>query len=105
MAFGRSMLFGNGLSALLTLLGISTALVLLFIVGPLLLAGGARTEGWLSWLIFFGALGAGFMLIEVAAAAAVRAAARSSGVFAHRHVVLAAPRHRDRCAIEPSLRR
>ena len=66
VAFGRSMLFGNGLSALLTLLGISTALVLLFILGPLLLAGGARTEGWLSWLIFFGALGAGFMLIEVA---------------------------------------
>src|SRR5581483_8345851 len=35
VAFGRSMLFGNGLSALLTLLGISTALVVLFIVGPL----------------------------------------------------------------------
>ena len=66
VAFGRSMLFGNGLSALLTLLGISTALVLLFILGPLLLAGGARDERWLSWLIFFGALGAGFMLIEVA---------------------------------------
>jgi spermidine synthase len=66
VAFGRSMLFGNGLSALLTLLGISTALVLLFILGPLLLAGGARNARWLSWLAFFGALGAGFMLIEVA---------------------------------------
>jgi hypothetical protein len=66
VAFGRSMLFGNGLSALLTLLGISTALVLLFILGPLLLAGGARHEGWPAWLIYFGALGAGFMLIEVA---------------------------------------
>jgi hypothetical protein len=66
VAFGRSMLFGNGLSALLTLLGISGALVLLFIVGPLLLVGGARADRWLAWLTFFGALGAGFMLIEVA---------------------------------------
>jgi hypothetical protein len=66
VAFGRSMLFGNGLSALLTLLGISTALVLLFIIGPLLFAGGTRADRWLAWLIYFGALGAGFMLIEVA---------------------------------------
>ena len=66
VAFGRTMLFGNGLSALLTLLGISAALVLLFVIGPLALAG--RTEharGWFAWLIYFGALGAGFMLIEV----------------------------------------
>jgi hypothetical protein len=35
-------------------------------VGPLLLAGGGRADRWLSWLLFFGALGAGFMLIEVA---------------------------------------
>jgi SAM-dependent methyltransferase len=66
VAFGRSMLFGNGLSALLTLLGISTALVVLFIVVPLAVTFRARPERWLSWLIFFGALGAGFMLIEVA---------------------------------------
>jgi hypothetical protein len=75
-AFGRSMLFGNGLSALLTLMAISGALVLLFIVGPLLLAafnppgGGdvvrALPHRWAAWLGFFGALGAGFMLIEVA---------------------------------------
>jgi hypothetical protein len=75
-AFGRSMLFGNGLSALLTLMAISAALVLLFIVGPLLLAafnppeGGHHVRGlphrWAAWLAFFGALGAGFMLIEVA---------------------------------------
>jgi hypothetical protein len=67
VAFGRTMLFGNGLSALLTLLGISAALVLLFVIGPLALAG-RRTEhphGWFAWLIYFGALGAGFMLIEV----------------------------------------
>src|SRR5207237_250304 len=37
VAFGKSMLFGNGLSALMTLLGISTALVALFVLGPLLL--------------------------------------------------------------------
>ena len=67
VAFGRSMLFGNGLSALMTLLGISTALVVLFVIGPLLLAdrGVAHPRGWLAWLVYFGALGAGFMLIEV----------------------------------------
>ena len=41
VAFGRNMLFGNGLSALLTLMGISAALVALFIVGPLALTGRA----------------------------------------------------------------
>jgi hypothetical protein len=70
-AFGRSMLFGNGLSALLTLMAISAALVVLFIVGPLMLAGrtasgSAAPPAWMAWLAFFGALGAGFMLIEVA---------------------------------------
>ena len=65
VAFGRSMLFGNGLSALLTLLGISAALV----------AAVRRSDphrrrsrrvGLARWLAYFGALGAGFMLIEVA---------------------------------------
>src|SRR3954451_12998226 len=67
VAFGQKMLFGNGLSALMTLLGISTALVVLFVVGPLIAAGRgqARPPGWLAWLAYFGALGAGFMLIEV----------------------------------------
>jgi hypothetical protein len=67
VAFGRTMLFGNGLSALLTLLGISATLVLLFVVGPLVLSdrGARRPGGWLFWLVYFGALGAGFMLIEV----------------------------------------
>ena len=65
VAFGRSMLFGNGLSALLTLMGISGALVVLFVLGPLVVAGGERPRGWLGWLVYFGALGAGFMLIEV----------------------------------------
>jgi hypothetical protein len=68
VAFGRSMLFGNGLSALLTLLGISAALVVIFVIGPLILAdrGTAHPAGWFAWLVYFGALGAGFMLIEVA---------------------------------------
>jgi hypothetical protein len=67
VAFGRSMLFGNGLSALLTLLAISIALVALFVIAPLLLAdrGAARPRRWGVWLVYFGALGAGFMLIEV----------------------------------------
>jgi len=68
VAFGRSMLFGNGLSALLTLLTIAIALIALFVVGPLVVAdrGVAHPRGWLAWLVYFGALGAGFMLIEVA---------------------------------------
>ncbi len=66
VAFGRSMLFGNGLSALLTLMAISVVLVALFVVAPLALAGGPPSSGWLAWLAYFGALGAGFMLIEVA---------------------------------------
>jgi spermidine synthase len=66
VAFGRSMLFGNGLSALLTLMGISAVLVLLFIVGPLLASGERPAPGWAPWLTYFGALGAGFMLLEVA---------------------------------------
>jgi hypothetical protein len=57
VAFGRSMLFGNGLSALL---------VVLFVVGPLLIGGGLPGSGWARWLAYFGALGAGFMLLEVA---------------------------------------
>lgn len=66
VAFGRSMLFGNGLSALLTLMGISGALVLLFVLVPLVLAGGYRSPRWFPTLAYFGALGTGFMLIEVA---------------------------------------
>ncbi len=65
LVLGRSMLFGNGLSALLTLMVISLALVVLFVVGPLALAGGTLARGWLAWLVYFGALGSGFMLIEV----------------------------------------
>ena len=65
VAFGRTMLFGNGLSALMTLLGISSAFVALFVIVPLAVSGGARASGWLAWLGYFSALGAGFMLIEV----------------------------------------
>ena len=65
VAFGRSMLFGNGLSALMTLMGISALLVLLFIVGPLIVSA-RPAAGWGRWLMYFGALGAGFMLLEVA---------------------------------------
>jgi hypothetical protein len=62
------MLFGNGLSALLTLMGISAALVAAFVLGPLALTLGMEgrpARGWFGWLVYFGALGAGFMLIEV----------------------------------------
>jgi len=66
VAFGQSMLFGNGLSALMTLMAISAALVVLFIIGPLIVGGERPGPGWLAWLAYFGALGAGFMLLEVA---------------------------------------
>ncbi len=66
-AFGRSMLFGNGLSALMTLMAISATFVTLFVVGPLLVSGNElRGSEWPRWLAYFGLLGAGFMLIEVA---------------------------------------
>jgi spermidine synthase len=65
VAFGRTMLFGNGLSALMTLMGISVGCVGLFVLMPLALSNGARVRGWLPWLVYFSALGAGFMLIEV----------------------------------------
>ena len=67
VAFGKTMLFGNGLSALMTLMAISTALVLLFILGPMALSGRSLlgTE-WRWWLGYFGLLGAAFMLVEVA---------------------------------------
>ena len=66
-AFGRSMLFGNGLSALMTLMAISATFVTLFVVGPLVVSGAElRGSAWPTWLAYFGMLGAGFMLIEVA---------------------------------------
>ena len=57
---------GSGLSALLFLLGLSGGLVLLFVVGPLLLAHRRPGAGWSAWLAYFAALGGGFMLLEVA---------------------------------------
>jgi hypothetical protein len=47
-------------------MAISATLVLLFIVGPLLVGGGRPGHGWGAWLAYFAALGAGFMLLEVA---------------------------------------
>jgi CBS domain-containing protein len=55
VAFGKSMLFGNGLSALLTLFGISAALVALFVIGPLDRWRHAGS-GWRPLAAYFGAL-------------------------------------------------
>jgi len=65
-SLGFSMLFANGLSALLMLFCISAVLVGLFIIGPLLIGAERPRRGWGPWLAYFGALGAGFMLLEVA---------------------------------------
>src|SRR5437867_1226230 len=48
------------------MLPISALLVILFVIGPLLIGGERPGAGWGGWLAYFGALGAGFMLIEVA---------------------------------------
>jgi hypothetical protein len=64
-AFGREMLFGNGLSALMSLMAISGTLAVAFVVAPLALTGVPDTRRWGAWLVYFGALGGGFMLIEV----------------------------------------
>jgi len=40
--------------------------VVLFVIGPLLIGGGRPGPSWAGWLAYFGALGAGFMLLEVA---------------------------------------
>jgi predicted membrane-bound spermidine synthase len=47
-------------------MAISAALVVLFVIGPLIVGGGRPGAGWGAWLAYFGALGAGFMLLEVA---------------------------------------
>lgn len=57
----------GGLTALLVLLGISTALIVLFIIGPLAVTSRtALAPGWPRALAYFACLGGGFMLIEVA---------------------------------------
>jgi hypothetical protein len=59
-----------GTSILFALLEITSVLVLLFIIGPLVLVrGGALTTGLgskLSYLFYFACLGAGFIIVEVA---------------------------------------
>jgi hypothetical protein len=57
----------GGLTALLVLLAISTALIVLFILVPLALTTRSTLgAGWFASLTYFACLGAGFMLIEVA---------------------------------------
>src|SRR4029078_8086359 len=64
--FRKTLLFGNGLSAALTLFGIPAGLVVVFVVGPLLVGADRPGAGWPRWLAYFGALGAGFRVLEVA---------------------------------------
>ena len=59
-----------GTTVLLTLVGISLVVVVLFILGPLFLVrrrlAGAAQAGRLPYLLYFAGLGLGFILIEVA---------------------------------------
>ena len=101
VAFGRSMLFGNGLSALLTLIGISVTLVVIFVGGPLQLRGTRPASGWGRWLRVLRRTRSGLHAPGGRAPAAFRAPARPPGVFADRDVVFAADRHRHRQLREP----
>ena len=57
----------GGLTALLVLLGISSFLIVLFILGPLAVTSrGTLGSGWFPALAYFACLGGAFMLIEVA---------------------------------------
>jgi hypothetical protein len=57
----------GGLSALLLLMAVSAALVVAFVVAPLVATTRRDLPaGWPAWLTYFGCLGAGFMLVEVA---------------------------------------
>ena len=97
VAFGRSMLFGNGLSALLALLGISSALIV---------AVHPRTAGRVPAATVPPAVAASGWPTSAPrrrlhadrgrAAPAVRAAARPPGLLADGDAVLAAARHRPR---------
>jgi hypothetical protein len=57
----------GGLTALIVVIGLSALLVGAFVVGPLWLVGRSALEpGWIGWLAYFGCLGAGFMMVEIA---------------------------------------
>jgi predicted membrane-bound spermidine synthase len=57
----------GGLTAILILLGVSTALIVVFVLGPLALTSReALGQGWGRVLAYFACLGCAFMLIEVA---------------------------------------
>jgi hypothetical protein len=57
----------GGLSALVLLMAVSAVLVVAFVVLPLALSTRQDLPaGWPRWLTYFGCLGAGFMLVEVA---------------------------------------
>ncbi len=105
VAFGKSMLFGNGLSALLTLFGISATLVVLFVVGPL---HPRRREAWRRLGTVARVLRRARRRVHAArgrAAAAFRAAAWTSGLFAHGDPVLSASGNRPGQLSEPCHRR
>ena len=102
-AFGRSMLFGNGLSALMTLMAISVTFVALFVVGPLAAVGQRAARQPLAAMArVLRHARRGLHADRSGAAAALRAAARPSGLLADGDAVLGAARHGHRQPHQPA---
>ena len=98
-AFGRSMLFGNGLSALMTLMAISVTFVTLFVVGPLrALRQRAARQPLAALARVLRHARRRLHAHRGRAAAAVRAVARPPGLLADRHAVFRAARDRASAA-------
>ena len=101
VAFGKTMLFGNGLSALMTLMGISAGAGRAVRARP---APARRRHARARLVPLAGLLRRARRRLHAdrgVGAAALRAAARPSGVLADGHAVLAAARHRPRRGVEP----
>ena len=83
---------------------ISAALVVLFVVGPLADRRSAARPRWAPWLVYFGALGAGFMLLEVALLQRFVLLLGHPVYSLTVTLVFAAARHRPRHARQPACR-
>jgi hypothetical protein len=67
-SINADMMYGNGMTIIVKLLGVSAASVLLFMGLPMLIGGGglARLRGAWAHVLYFSCLGVGFIVIEIA---------------------------------------